>query len=120
MPFLRVIHFEKNRILLKISRPDDEQSKLCPDLISDSNHLLTDPYKAHTNCLFNPMKKIDILNFITSFRKAPNDIKTHGELVAHLGSDEATLNQMLTELQQTRVIKETQKNGEKAYQVVHK
>jgi hypothetical protein len=67
------------------------------------------------------MKKIDILNFITNFRKAPNDVKTHAELMAHLGvSNEASLIQMLTELQQTRVLKETQKNGEKAYQVMHK
>ena len=67
------------------------------------------------------MKKIDILNFITSFRKAPNDIKTYGELLAHLGeSNEQAIQQMLGELQQTRVIKETELNGQKAYQVVHK
>lgn len=67
------------------------------------------------------MKKIDILNFITSFRKAPNDIKTYSELLAHLGeSNEPTIQQMLLELQQTRVIKETELNGQKAYQVVHK
>jgi len=65
------------------------------------------------------MKKIDILNFITNFRKAPNDIKTHSQIIAHLGeSNEAILNQLLTELQQARVVKETQMNGEKAYQVI--
>ena len=67
------------------------------------------------------MKKIDVLNFITNFRKAPNDIKTYGELLAHLGeTNEPTIQQMLVELQQTRVIKETQLDGQKAYQVVHK
>lgn len=65
------------------------------------------------------MKKIDILNFITSFRKAPNDVKTHAELVAHLNiADEAPLITMLNELQQARVIRELQHNGEKAYQVI--
>lgn len=67
------------------------------------------------------MKKIDILNFITNFRKAPNDIKTYTDLLAHLGeANESMIQQMLVELQQTRVIKETQLNGQKAYQVVHK
>ena len=67
------------------------------------------------------MKKIDILNFITNFRKAPNDIKTYSELLSHLGeTNESAIQQMLVELQQTRVIKETQLNGQKAYQVVHK
>jgi hypothetical protein len=67
------------------------------------------------------MKKIDILNFITNFRKAPNDIKTYSELLAHLGeSNETIVQQMLGELQQTRVIKETELNGQKAYQVVTK
>lgn len=67
------------------------------------------------------MKKIDILNYITNFRKSPNDIKTYNQLVEHLGvSNQASLNQLLIELQQTRVLKETQVNGEKAYQVVTK
>lgn len=67
------------------------------------------------------MKKIDILNYITNFRKSPNDIKTYAELVSYLGvSNETTLNQLLAELQQTRVLKETQKDGQKAYQVVTK
>lgn len=67
------------------------------------------------------MKKIDILNFITDFRKSPNDIKSYTELVNHLGVDkEALLNQLLQELQQTRVLKQTEKNGEKAYQVTAK
>ena len=67
------------------------------------------------------MKKIDILNFITNFRKSPNDVKTYSELLSHLDpSNESILNQLLAELQQTRVLKETQKDGEKAYQVVTK
>lgn len=67
------------------------------------------------------MKKIDILNFITNFRKSPNDIKTYSELVSHLGeANVVTLNQYLDELKQTRVLKESEKNGEKAYQVVTK
>jgi hypothetical protein len=67
------------------------------------------------------MKKIDILNFITNFRKSPNDIKTASQLIAQFGeSNETTLNQLLTELQQTRVIKQSEHNGEKAYQVVTK
>jgi hypothetical protein len=67
------------------------------------------------------MKKIDILNFITDFRKAPNDIKSYSELLTHLGADkEAALNQLLTELQQTRVLRQTQKGGETAYQVTAK
>jgi hypothetical protein len=65
------------------------------------------------------MKKIDILNFITDFRKSPNSIKTYAELIDHLGSaNEPTLNQMLTELQQAKVIRETDANGEKSYQVI--
>jgi hypothetical protein len=65
------------------------------------------------------MKKIDILNYITNFRKAPNDMKTYQDLVQHLGAaNEATLQQFLAELQQSKVIRETQLNGEKAYQVI--
>lgn len=67
------------------------------------------------------MKKIDVLNFITSFRKAPNDIKTYAQLVANFGADkESLLQQCISELQQTKVLRETQLNGEKAYQVVTK
>jgi hypothetical protein len=65
------------------------------------------------------MKKIDILNFITSFRKSPNDIKTYSELSAHVGAaNEAAMAQMLEELRQARVIKEVEAKGEKAYQVI--
>lgn len=65
------------------------------------------------------MKKIDILNFITNFRKAPNDIKTRTQLLEHLGaSNEATVDAMLLELQNAKVIRETQNSGEKAYQVI--
>jgi hypothetical protein len=64
------------------------------------------------------MKKIDILNFITDFRKAPNSVKTYSELVAHLGKDnEPTLNTMLSELKQLRTIREVEVNGERAFQV---
>jgi hypothetical protein len=67
------------------------------------------------------MKKIDILNFITNFRKSPNDIKTYSQLVSHLGSsNEDKLQELLAELQQTRVLKQTELQGEKAYQVVTK
>jgi hypothetical protein len=67
------------------------------------------------------MKKIDILNFITDFRKSPNDIKTYSQLLSHIGiSNETLLNQLLNELQQTRVLKEIQANGERAFQVVTK
>jgi hypothetical protein len=65
------------------------------------------------------MKKIDILNFITSFRKAPNDIKTYGEILAHVGdAHEATLNQFLAELKQAKVVRETEVNGQRSYQVI--
>ncbi len=67
------------------------------------------------------LKKVDILNFITDFRKAPNNIKTHSELVAHLGADnEQTIIAMLAEMKQLRTIKEAEVNGEKTYQVVTK
>jgi hypothetical protein len=67
------------------------------------------------------MKKIDILNFITNYRKSPNDIKTYNQLLSHIGpANETNLNQFLAELQQSRVLKETQLNGEKAFQVVTK
>jgi hypothetical protein len=65
------------------------------------------------------MKKIDILNFITNFRKAPNDIKSLDQIIEHLGGEhEVTINQMLAELQQAKVVRETQLNGEKAFQVI--
>jgi len=67
------------------------------------------------------IKKIDILNYITDFRKAPNEIKTHSQLVSHLGSEnEQTLITMISEMKQLRTIRETELNGEKAYQVVSK
>lgn len=67
------------------------------------------------------MRKIDILNYITDFRKSPNEIKTHAQLVSHLGPEnEQTLATMLSELKQLRTIKETELNGEKAYQVTSK
>ena len=66
------------------------------------------------------MKKIDILNFITNFRKSPNDIKTYQEILANTGGDEQKLNELLAELKQTRVLKEIDLNGGKSYQVVTK
>jgi uncharacterized protein YecA (UPF0149 family) len=67
------------------------------------------------------MKKIDILDFITNFRKTPNDIKTYSQLVGHIGNgNEAQLKAFIAELQQTKVLRETELNGEKAYQVVTK
>jgi hypothetical protein len=64
------------------------------------------------------MKKIDILNFITDFRKSPNTIKTYSELVAKFGKDnEQALNTMLSELKQLRTIREVEVNGERAFQV---
>ena len=65
------------------------------------------------------MRKIDILNFITNNRKAPNDIKTFSSLLNHLGPiNEPAIKQMLGELVQARVVKEIEANGEKSYQVI--
>jgi len=65
------------------------------------------------------IKKVDILNFITDFRKAPNDIKTHSQLIGHLGSDnEPAVAAMLGELMAQKVVRLTEKNGERAYQVI--
>ena len=65
------------------------------------------------------MRKIDILNFITNYRKAPNDIKTYSSLLDHLGpTNEAAIKQMLGELVQARVVREVDANGQKAYQVI--
>ena len=67
------------------------------------------------------MKKIDILNFITDFRKSPNRIISHQELINHLGAaNESTVVNMLTDLQQAKIVKATELNGEKAYQVISK
>ncbi len=67
------------------------------------------------------MKKIDILNFITNFRQSPNDVKTHDELVAHLGKqNEAVMDGMIREMKQLGVLKEVEKNGTRAYQVAKK
>lgn len=65
------------------------------------------------------IKKVDILNFITDFRKAPNDIKSHSQLIGHLGAEnEPAVAAMLAELMAQRVVRQTEKNGEKAYQVI--
>lgn len=65
------------------------------------------------------MRKIDILNFITDFRKSPNDIKTHAQVLAHFGSsNEGKINELIAELKQTKVLKESAVNGDNVYQVV--
>jgi hypothetical protein len=65
------------------------------------------------------MKKIDILNFITDFRKAPNRIMKYKELISHLGTQhEAAITAMLDELERGRVVKQTELEGERAYQVI--
>jgi hypothetical protein len=65
------------------------------------------------------MKKIDILNFITDFRKSPKSMKTYREIINHLGSQYvSTIDAMLDELQKNKVVKQTELNGEKAYQVI--
>jgi hypothetical protein len=80
---------------------------------------LLDSFRLRKNILIRQMKKIDILNYITSFRKAPNDVKTHREILEHLGQEaQPQIDGMLTELQQARVIRQTEKNGERAFQVI--
>lgn len=65
------------------------------------------------------MKKIDILNFITDNRKSPNDIKTHTQLLSFLNlQDDTALNTLLSELERTKVLRQLEKNGERAYQVI--
>lgn len=67
------------------------------------------------------MKKIDVLNFITNFRKAPNAIKTYSEIRQHMSSvEDAILMQMLEEMKQMKTLRELEQNGEKAYQVAAK
>jgi hypothetical protein len=67
------------------------------------------------------IKKIDILNFITDYRKTPNAIKTFAEIRAHLGANEEEgLLRMLEEMKQMRTLKEVEKEGEKAFQVTAK
>lgn len=67
------------------------------------------------------MKKIDILNFITDFRKSPNQVKSLAEIKTHLGAnDEQALTTMLDEMKQMRTLREIEKNGERAFQVAAK
>ena len=67
------------------------------------------------------MKKIDILNFITNFRKEPNDIKTYAEIKNHLRIEQdGSLVQMLEEMKQMRTLREVEKSGERAFQVAAK
>lgn len=67
------------------------------------------------------MKKIDILNFITDFRKNPNEVKTLGEIRNHLkATDDSGLLHLLEEMKQMRTLREVEKDGEKAFQVTAK
>jgi hypothetical protein len=67
------------------------------------------------------MKKIDILNFITNFRKAPNEVKSLSEIKAQFNiTEDASLLAMLEEMKQMRSVREVEKNGEKAFQVAAK
>lgn len=68
-----------------------------------------------------PMKKIDILNYITDFRKSPNNIRSYEDLLTSLGKqNEEQLVQLLSELKQLRVVRETEADGKKFYQVTSK
>lgn len=65
------------------------------------------------------MKKIDILNYITDFRKTPNNTRTHAELLAHLGSErESEIEQLLSELKQTKLVIEGEQDGQRTFRVV--
>lgn len=65
------------------------------------------------------MKKIDVLNFITDFRKSPNDIKTRTQILSHFGpANESAIDQILAELQQTKVVRQSETDGEKTFQVI--
>ena len=67
------------------------------------------------------IKKIDILNFITDFRKAPNYIKSLSEISAHLNVEDAgQLVPLLEEMKQMRTLREVEKDGEKAFKVAAK
>ncbi|HEY3430677.1 MAG TPA: hypothetical protein VGK39_08380 [Cyclobacteriaceae bacterium] len=67
------------------------------------------------------MKKIDILNYITSFRKQPNDIKTFTEIKTHLNAQQDdTLLAMLEDMKQMRTLREVEKDGQRAFQVAAK
>lgn len=67
------------------------------------------------------MKKIDILNFITDFRKSPNQVRTLSEIRAHLSTaDDGELLRLLEEMKQMRTVREVEKDGEKAFQVAAK
>ena len=67
------------------------------------------------------MKKIDILNYITSFRKLPNDIKTFTEIKTHLNAQQDdTLLAMLEDMKQMRTLREVEKDGQRAFQVAAK
>ncbi len=67
------------------------------------------------------MKKIDILNFITDFRKNPNQVKTLQEIKSQFNiSDETILLPLLEEMKQMRTLREVEKEGARAFQVAAK
>lgn len=67
------------------------------------------------------IKKIDILNFITDFRKAPNDVKSLSEISNHLNvADPDQLMPLLEDMKQMRTLREVEKDGERAFQVAAK
>lgn len=67
------------------------------------------------------MKKIDILNYITDFRKAPNARKSFEEISQHLQVTEVKrLEALLTELKQLGTVREMDVEGTRYFQVVTK
>ncbi|HBK88928.1 MAG: hypothetical protein U0289_11915 [Cyclobacteriaceae bacterium] len=67
------------------------------------------------------MKKIDILNYITDFRKAPNARKSFAEISQHLQVTEVNrLEALLTELKQLGTVREMDVEGTRYFQVVTK
>jgi len=67
------------------------------------------------------MKKIDILNYITDFRKAPNGRKSFEEISRHLQVTEVSrLEALLAELKQLGTVKEMDLDGTRYFQVVTK
>jgi hypothetical protein len=67
------------------------------------------------------MKKIDILNYITDFRKAPKARKSYEQITNHLNVKEAShLDTLLAELKQLGTVREMDVDGIRYFQVVTK